>query len=251
MADIAVGQRSDRKAGLAGTVTLRYLARARASLRAILALPTSGQAIDVLLEGWSATGRARIIQAAVAGRWEDSRSIDVPTDAGSARSLVRDADDDADADVAVEFEWLGRPLVFVGARRAQGLAGAHAGFEEGVVRVAALDPADPALALATLAGGSPTGLEHIELGAANAWRSVGPLRLWTHGEDHAPGAVAARLREHPALARCVVPVALEIAFRRPRECWIGVEVSEPSPDGHVLAASTVETVLARLFAAAR
>lgn len=202
----------------------------------------------MLLEGWSATGRARIIQAAVAGRWEDSRSIDVPTDAGSARSLVRDAD--ADADIAVEFEWLGHPLVFVGARRAQGLAGAHASFEEGVVRVAALDPDDPALALATLAGGSPTELEHIELGAANAWQSVGPLRLWTHGEDRAPGAVAARLREHPVLARCVVPVALEISFRRPRECWIGAEVSEPSANGHVVAASTVETVLARLFAAA-
>ena len=89
----------------------------------------------MLLEGWSATGRARIIQVAVGGRWEESRSVDMPTDAGRIRSLVRDAGP-ADIDVAVEFEWLGHPLVFVGARRAQELAGEHAKFEESVVRVA-------------------------------------------------------------------------------------------------------------------
>lgn len=204
----------------------------------------------MLLEGWSATGRARIIQVAVAGRWEESRSVDMPADAASARSLVRGVGP-ADADVAVEFEWLGHPLVFVGARRRQGLAGELADFEESVVHVAALDPTDPALALSALAGGPPAELDHVELGAANAWQSVGPLRLWTHGEDRAPRAVAARLRDHPALARCVVPVALEVAFRRPRECWIGVEVSEPSTDRHVAAASTIETALTRLLAIPR
>lgn len=204
----------------------------------------------MLLEGWSATGRARIIQVAVGGRWEESRSVDMPTDAGRVRSLVRDAGP-ADMDVAVEFEWLGHPLVFVGARRAQELAGEHAKFEESVVRVAALNPADPALALATLAGGTPTELDHVELGAANAWQSVGPLRLWAGGEAPASGAVAAGLRGNPALARCIVPVALEVSFRRPRACWIGVEVSKPSTDGHTVKASIVETVLSRLFAAAR
>ncbi len=217
---------------------------------AILAVPTSGQAIEVLLEGWLAAGRARVLQVAVAGRWEESRSVDMPTDAAEARSLVRDAGP-ADADVAVECEWLGNPLVFVGARRARERLGEPADFEERVVRVAALDPADPALALATLAGGLPAGVDHVELGAANAWRSVGPLRLWTGGADRAPGAVAARLRDHPALARCVVPVAHVVAFRCPRACWIGVEVSEPSADGHVVAASTVERLLIRLFAVAR
>jgi hypothetical protein len=217
---------------------------------AILAPPTSRHAIDVLLEGWSARGDARIIQVAVAGRWEESRNIDMPTDAGSARALVRDAGP-PDEDVAVEFEWLGKPLVFVGARRAQGPAGEHTEFEDSVVRVAALDPADPALAVAALAGGPPAELDHVELGAANAWQSVGPLRLWTRGEDRAPGAVAARLRAHPALARCVAPVALEVSFRRPRACWIGVEVSEPSADGHRVAPAKVETMLARLFAVGR
>jgi hypothetical protein len=134
--------------------------------------------VDVLLGGWSAAGRARVLQAAVDGRWEASRSVAVPADESSARALVRDAGPD-DADVAVEFEWLGHPLVFVGARR----AGDPAAFTAGVVAVAAGDSADPLVALAALAGGPPEELDHLELGAANAWRSVGPLRLWTRGDD--------------------------------------------------------------------
>jgi hypothetical protein len=174
----------------------------------------------------------------------------MPTDGGSARSLVREAGP-PDADVAVEFEWLGHPLVFVGARRTEGLEGEQASFEEAVVRVAALDPADPALALAELAGAAPAELDHVELGAANAWQSIGPLRLWTRGEEPAPATATARLGDHPALTRCAVPVVLEVAFRRPRACWIGVELSEPSPAGYVLAAAKVDAVLSRLFAVAR
>jgi hypothetical protein len=205
--------------------------------------------LDVLLEGWSAVGRPRIIQTAVAGRWEEARSLAMPTDAGAARALVRGAVPPG-ADVAVEFEWLGRPLVFVGARRAQGPVREDARFEEDVARLAALDPAAPAAALAALAGGPPAELDHVELGAANAWRSVGPLRLWSRGAAPAHGAVAGRVRDHPRLARCHVPVALEVGFSRPRECWFGVEVSEPSGDEHLVAPATVERMLARLFAPA-
>ncbi len=215
---------------------------------AIAALPTSSRAIDVLLAGWSAAGRSRIMQAAVAGRWEESSSIGVPASAGSARTLVRDRGP-ADADVAVEYEWLGYPLVFVGARRTQGLRGEHERFEAAVARLATLDAAGPAAAIAALAGGLPAELDSIELGAANAWQSVGPLRLWTREEAPTVAGLAARLGDHPALARCVAPVALEVAFRRPRACWIGVEVSEPSTSQHVVTASAVEEVLTRLFAA--
>jgi hypothetical protein len=102
-------------------------------------------------------------------------------------------------------------------------------------------------ALAALAGGQPVELVHIELGAVNAWRSVGPLRLWDRGDARASGAVAERLGDHPALARCVNPVALEVAFRGPRECWLGVEVSEPTAGGHVVAPARVEMLLGRLF----
>jgi hypothetical protein len=197
----------------------------------------------VLLEGWSAAARGRIVQVAVAGRWEEARRLRTPASAARARSLLRDAAP-AGAELAVEREWLGYPLVFVGARRAQG---EPADFEARAVDVAVSDRADPALTLAVLAGGPPAELEHVELGAANAWRSVGPLRLWTRGEPHVAGTLAARLRDHPGLARCEVPVALAIAFRRPRECWIGVEVSEPRPDGHVVVAAKVERLLTALL----
>ncbi len=192
------------------------------------------------------------MQVAVAGRWEEARSIGMPTDAGSARSLIRDAAA-LDADVAVEFEWLGYPLVFVGARRAHERAGEPAQFEEDVARVAALNPVEPALALATLAGGPPSEVSHVELGAANAWQTVGPLRLWTRGQDRPspPWTMVARLRERPALSRCIAPVALEVAFERPRECWIGVEVSTRSADGHVVAPMTLTAVLERLFGVER
>jgi hypothetical protein len=202
--------------------------------------------VERLLEGWSATGRRRIIQAAAGGRWEEAGGVSLPTDPARARSLVRAAAP-PEADVAVEYEWLGRPLVFVGARR----DGGAAAFEASVERVATLDRPDPLSALAALAGGEPAGLEHAELGAANAWQSVGPLRLWTRGGPETAVAISERLRDHPALARCAVPVALEIAFRRPRECWIGMEVSEPSGAEHVVAAETVEALLAAVLSTGR
>jgi hypothetical protein len=87
---------------------------------AILVLPTTDHVFDTLLDGRSARGRARVLQAAPAGRWEEARAIELPGDPDSARTLVRDAGP-PDGDVAVEFEWL-EPLVFVGARRTSGEA---------------------------------------------------------------------------------------------------------------------------------
>ncbi len=211
----------------------------------IPSVPTRRHIFDALLDAWTGTGRHRIVQVAVAGRWEEARGVQIPIDEGTSRSLVRDAGA-LDLDVAAEIEWLGHPLVFVGARRAQEQGG-HTGFEDDVVRVAALESLDPALALATLAGGRPANVSHIELGAANAWQSVGPMRLWTRGRGVSTGTIAARLNKHPALARCIAPVALEVAFNRPRECWIGVEISEPHADGHVVAPVKIEAMLERLL----
>jgi len=158
--------------------------------------------------------------------------------------LVRDAGADR-ADVAVEFEWLGHPLVFVGVRRGQGGARDVADFEDRVARIAEQGAAGPAEALAALAAGPPAVAAHIELGAANAWRSVGPLRLWAAGADPA-GPVEELLLRRPDLARCAFPVALVLTYDQPRVCWAGIEVSEPSATENVLTPARVAAVLRRL-----
>lgn len=213
-------------------------------------LPTSTQVFDALHQGRSTADSARIIQAAAGGRWEEARNVNMPTDPASARSLVREAGA-PDADVAVEVEWLGHPLMFVGVRCAGEDAEARARFEEDVARVAELDPVEPALALVTLAGGTPSEMDHVEVGAAGAWKSVGPMRIWTRGQNPPTAAAAVQLDERPTLARCIAPVALEVTFSRPRECWIGVEVSEPCADGHVVDPATLDAIIERLFGVGR
>ena len=208
------------------------------------AIESSDDVVRALLEGWSPAGSRRWLQVAAAGRWEDARGVDLPADAGAARTLVRGAGPSS-ADVAAEFEWLAHPLVFVGARRRRG---DDADFEEAVAGLAAREPAGPADALARLAGGPPAAPEEVELGAANAWHSVGPLRLWSAGE-RVPGPPADLLRDRPDLVHCVAPVALEVAFAGPRPCWIGIELSVRTPDGHALELPRLEALLARLFSA--
>lgn len=212
--------------------------------------PTGDLSPDVLLEGWSATGRAQWLQLAVDGRWEDARGVDMPSGADAARALVREAGP-ADADVAVEFEWLGHPLVFVGARRGRGGVSERVAFEDGVAHLAEQQSSGPLEALSALAGGPPRGPVHVELGAANAWHSVGPLRLWSADEGHAPSSIESLLRGRPELARCAVPVALAVAYDEPRSCWFGIEVSERSPGGCTVAPAVVDELLARLFAGRR
>lgn len=213
--------------------------------RGVSIFSSGSEALDLLLDGWTPTGRPKRLQLAVDGWWEDARIVEMPADAGAARELVRAAGPD-DADVAVELEWLGSPLAFVGARRAGERDGAS--FKDAVAGIAEQDPSDPRRALAQLAGGPPAGLVHVELGAANAWRSVGPMRLWAPGETSAPASIAGRLRERPDLALCRAPVALAVAYDRPRSCWFGVEVSTPSGQEHAVAPATVDALLDRLFA---
>lgn len=203
---------------------------------------TGATATRMMVDGWSPAGRRTWMQAAAGGRWEDSRGIDTPAADREVRSLVRAA---GAGDVAVEFEWLGHPLVFVGARRAHGEDRA---FEDAAVAVAEASPADPAVALAGLAGAEPGEPLTVELGAANAWRSIGPLRLWTRGDPPFGGSVDALLDERPDLRSCVRPVALEVTFDGRRQSWIGRELSRPTGGRHVTDPSAVDALLRRLFA---
>lgn len=197
-----------------------------------------------MLEGWAAQDRAKLLQLAIEGRWEDASALDMPAGDGEVRSLVRQA---GPGDVSVEFEWLGHPLVFVGARRARSTEVEDPSFEDAVARVARMNPSEPAVALSVLAGGPPSELDHVEIGAANAWHSVGPLRLWTRGEGHVRRSVQSLLDEHPALRLCSRPVAIEAAFSHPRACWLGIEVSRPSGDRHAVEGASVEATLSRVF----
>lgn len=148
----------------------------------------------------------------------------------------------------MEFEWLGHPLVFVGARRAQDGDDEASAFEAAAAGLAGTPPSDPLEALARLAGGSPGLPDHFELGAANAWRSVGPLRLWSRGGEPPLGRVGPLLDGRPDLRACSAPVALAVGFEQPRSCWIGRELSRPDGDRHLVDAAAVEAVLAGLFA---
>ena len=199
----------------------------------------------MLLGGWSPAGQPARLQLARDGRWEDAVHVPMPVPERAARAVLAGAGD-ADADLAVEVEWLGTPVAFVGARR--GRESDVEAFAHGVVRAVGPAPWKPAAALAALAGGAPSLPAEIELGAANAWRSVGPLRLWTGGEGRAPGDIASLLGARPELAVCRVPVALEVAFAAPRSCWVGVEVSERTPAGHAVSASRVAALLDGLLA---
>ena len=178
--------------------------------------------LDALLRGWSPAGHRTWMQTAAGGRWEEARGVHTPASAGEVRGLLHGWDAD---DVAVEYEWLGHPLVFVGARPA---------LEDAAVRVAAESPSDPEAALAALAGGPPSELVAVEIGAVNAWRSVGPLRLWSAGDPPRLPDVEALLDGRPDLRECSVPVALEVAWGEPRECWVGREISRPVGDAHVV-----------------
>jgi hypothetical protein len=101
-------------------------------------------------------------------------------------------------------------------------------------------------ALVALLGSTPAAEPDLaEMGAVNAWRSIGPLILWRRGEmlmrERVDQAIAAR----PDLSECTHPVAVELAAATPRACWIGVTVSEPPGRHHHVNHDVLYDVLAR------
>ena len=187
--------------------------------------------LELMRADWAPAGHRTWMQTAAGSRWEDARGLHTPASSSEVRALVRGW---GAGEVAVEYEWLGHPLVFVGARPP---------VEESAVRIAAESPSDPVVALAGLAGGAPSGLASVEIGAVNACQSVGPLRLWSSGDPPELGDVAALLDGRPDLRSCSVPVAVELAWREPRECWIGREVSRPVGDRHVVSPGVVAALV--------
>lgn len=157
-----------------------------------------------------------------------------------SQAVVHEVADHARESVAVEMLWPGQ--AFVGARWPLGeLADAvHAldrldsrrtqrGASSGGAAMGVF------AALTALLSAEPRAeLAFVEVGAVNAWRSVGAEEIW-HADRPVPVRRSVRrLRQRPDLLLCPHPVAVEFAGLRPRPHWIGVTVSTPEGPRHRL-----------------
>lgn len=194
-----------------------------------------------------------LLQIAADGDWETATVLPVAADPSDVVTCIGQVAATAQSDLAVEVLWPGE--VFVGARwssRERDAAGDGATRAQAAV-TAAGTAADTAAstppvraALLALLGAEPS-LEpdFAEVGAVNAWASIGPLRVWRAGEAFAPTVVDELLAARPDLTQCAHPVAVELAADHPRPCWVGITVSTPTGSGHRLDRGALGDVLAR------
>jgi hypothetical protein len=202
-------------------------------------------------------GAPSAVQIAANGVWERAWRLPVGERAASpaevAEWIVRNDDAGAPADIAIEVffadvrpdaEW------FIGLRLRpdqQSLAAylitSTVGATSAVRGVGAQAPiADRVLAAWDALIREPRGTlfssvpDHADIGVVNAWRSVGTCRVWTRGAPLPdPPAIEDVLRGAPELNRPrPLPLALELAFTRPLEHWVGRQVSSRDERGHRL-----------------
>jgi hypothetical protein len=168
-----------------------------------------------------------VVQLAADGEWESCRrtplaALDV--DAGSA--LLRTVSHTARHDVGLEVWWPGHGFIGLRWRRRESDE-AVSGLER-LLEAATADPVD----LLEAAAGGPLGpVTFAEVGAVNAWRSIGPQTVWRRD---CPIDVATSLRRRPELMSCRFPVAVEFAADTPRSVWLAVEVSTSDGERHRL-----------------
>ena len=169
------------------------------------------------------------LQIAVDGWWERAIRIRLPADGKVVDQLLHAA---GTGDVAAEVVWEGSPIVFVGAR-------SIGGGPLPLRAIAARADWTPFEAHRIL-GGNPRELPvKAELGAVNAWRSVGPMSIAIDAQRE---AIRSALANRADLQRCRYPVALEVGWMHP-ETWWAVEVSDRSRDTHVVDVDRVVAVL--------
>lgn len=168
--------------------------------------------------------RAPVVQVAADGFWEapliasGEQEEDVPDPVRRAAALGL-------RDVAIEVSWPGGG--FVGARwsleevqtaadagRRAAVLIAHAG----VIPDASPDNGGPVTAaLVALLDGLPgRNADRVEVGAVNAWTSVGPQLLWQRGRPEAGLPLLELPGRRPDLFECRHPVALEMTATEPR-----------------------------------
>jgi hypothetical protein len=192
-----------------------------------------------LVEIERAARGAPLLQVAVDGWWERAVAVQLPAAAKQTDRLLEAL---SAGDAAVEVLWSGPPIVFVGARF--GSVG-----RPPLREIAARADWTPSGALRVLASGPLGPPVRAELGAVNAWRSVGSLPL---AIDVEPAAIERALVDRPDLACCHRPVALEVAHQNAREAWWGIQVSVRRHDGsHEIRVERVAELLRSITTHAR
>nr|CTQ98447.1 hypothetical protein [Kibdelosporangium sp. MJ126-NF4] len=178
-----------------------------------------------------------MLQVAADGRWEVAEVVPLTE---PARPVVERVAQVAGDDLAVEVLWPGQ--AFVGVRWP---ADSWEQAVDAVSRVVA-DPGtrDVEASLLALLGSTPSSeLEFVDLGAVNAWRSIGPERLWQRGAAPTAQATDSVLARRPDLAGCPHPLAVELGVTIPRPCWVGVYVSPASGPVHRLVTDVLDRVV--------
>jgi hypothetical protein len=181
-------------------------------------------------ERLNAARGAPLLQVAVDGWWERAIGLWLPTTTREAAGLLLTA---GARELGVEVLWPGPPIVFVGACFA-------ASDRPPVCEIAMRHEWTPTQALKILVGDSLGAPLRAELGAINAWRSVGPLPL---ALDAVAAAIESKLLERADLMFCGHPVALEVQFESPRRAWCAIEVSARHGDKHVVDVDEVAGLL--------
>lgn len=161
-------------------------------------------------------------------RWEHANVLSLPQTRDGVDCVLDALEMD---DIAAEVVWSGPPIVFVGSRIG------HL-RRSPLHEIATRSDWTPSRSLDILAGVSLG--PQAELGAFNAWQSVGPLPLAVDADAAAVG-IALALRTD--LTSCHRPVALEIVFHQPHEAWWGIGISSRLGDTHIVRVEAVMRVL--------
>ena len=192
-----------------------------------------------------------VLQVAADGHCEGARLVSAADISTHTPPTLEQVASTAERDIALEILWPRE--AFVGVRwpiddlddaqaasaRASEVVGDQARVITSTATARGLDAA-----LLALVGATPSpDLEFAELGAVNAWGSIGPARLWTRGAPYSPAATEALLARRPDLTSCAHPLAVEVAATRLRPCWIGIIVSSNSSDNHHLDRPALNRVL--------
>ncbi|MDQ1013257.1 hypothetical protein QFZ82_007742 [Streptomyces sp. V4I23] len=196
---------------------------------------------------WAALGQSvssatsPVLQIAADGYWETAAAVTLAEGRVRALEAVEQVARSAQHDIAVEIMWPANAIFgvrwTVDRRDEAALRTGHA-----YDALAAGHTAEAAL-FALLGGAPQARVEFAELGAVNAWRSVGPVTLWRQGEELSRETIDTALRRRPDIEICENPLAVELAVTSPRPCWVGVYVSVPHRQVHRLDRQALNAVL--------